>query len=86
MNLKTVICIEGVDFKRAYSNSCVEVFNVLDIEAAREAIFKELQSVIEYDGSRVNYRHLALLCDVMTIVDCSWRLLSLASIAQTLEL
>jgi DNA-directed RNA polymerase II subunit RPB1 len=66
VNLKTVMCIEGVDFKRAYSNSCVEVFSVLGIEAAREAIFKELRSVIEFDGSKVNYRHLALLCDVMT--------------------
>jgi DNA-directed RNA polymerase II subunit RPB1 len=66
VNLKTVMCVDGVDFKRAYSNSCVEIFNVLGIEAARGAIFKELRSVIEFDGSKVNYRHLALLCDVMT--------------------
>ncbi|KJA14078.1 hypothetical protein HYPSUDRAFT_209022 [Hypholoma sublateritium FD-334 SS-4] len=31
INLKTCI----VDFKRTYSNSCLEIFNVLDIEAAR---------------------------------------------------
>lgn len=66
VNLKTVMCIEGVDFKRTYSNSCVEVFNVLGIEAARAAIMKELRGVIEFDGSYVNYRHLALLCDLMT--------------------
>ncbi|KIM39097.1 hypothetical protein M413DRAFT_447445 [Hebeloma cylindrosporum] len=63
INLKTVMCIDGVDFKRMYSNSCVEIFNVLGIEAARAAIMKELRSVIE---SYVNYRHLALLCDIMT--------------------
>jgi DNA-directed RNA polymerase II subunit RPB1 len=45
------MCIEGVDFKRADSNSCVEVFSVLGTEAAQEAIFKELWSVIEFDGS-----------------------------------
>ncbi|KAI0075928.1 beta and beta-prime subunits of DNA dependent RNA-polymerase [Panus rudis PR-1116 ss-1] len=66
VNLKTVLTVDGVDFKRTYSNSCVEVFNVLGIEAARAAIMKELRGVIEFDGSYVNYRHLALLCDIMT--------------------
>ncbi|KAL4260389.1 DNA-directed RNA polymerase subunit [Pleurotus pulmonarius] len=65
-NLKAVMCIDGVDFARTYSNNCVEVFNVLGIEAARGAIMKELRNVIEFDGSYVNYRHLALLCDLMT--------------------
>lgn len=66
VSLKTVMCIDGVDFKRTYSNSCVEIFNVLGIEAARGAIMRELRGVIEFDGSYVNYRHLALLCDLMT--------------------
>ncbi|EGN92710.1 hypothetical protein SERLA73DRAFT_98944 [Serpula lacrymans var. lacrymans S7.3] len=66
VNLKTVMCIDGVDFRRTYSNSCVEVFNVLGIEAARAAIMKELRGVIEFESSYVNYRHLALLCDLMT--------------------
>jgi len=66
VNLKTVMCIDGVDFQRTYSNSCIEIFNVLGIEAARAAIMKELRGVIEFDGSYVNYRHLALLCDRMT--------------------
>ncbi|KAK7040592.1 DNA-directed RNA polymerase subunit [Favolaschia claudopus] len=66
VNLQTVMCIDGVDYKRTYSNSCVEIFNVLGIEAARAAILRELRNVIEFDGSYVNYRHLALLCDLMT--------------------
>ena len=66
INLKTVMTIDGVDYRRTYSNSCVEIFNVLGIEAARAAIMKELRNVIEFDGSYVNYRHLALLCDLMT--------------------
>ncbi|KIM89600.1 hypothetical protein PILCRDRAFT_1939 [Piloderma croceum F 1598] len=66
VNLKTVRCIDGVDFRQTYSNSCVEVFNVLGIEAAHGAIMRELRGVIEFDGSYVNYRHLALLCDLMT--------------------
>jgi len=33
INLK-VMCIDGVDFKRTYSNNCVEIFQTLGIEAA----------------------------------------------------
>ncbi|KIY45807.1 beta and beta-prime subunits of DNA dependent RNA-polymerase [Fistulina hepatica ATCC 64428] len=66
VNLQTVMCIDGVDYRRTYSNSCVEIFNVLGIEAARNAILREMRNVIEFDGSYVNYRHLALLCDLMT--------------------
>jgi DNA-directed RNA polymerase II subunit RPB1 len=29
-------------------------------------IFKDLRSVIEFDSSKVNFHHLALLCDLMT--------------------
>lgn len=32
----------------------------------RKAIEREMNNVISFDGSYVNYRHLALLCDVMT--------------------
>ena len=38
----------------------------LGIEAVRKSIEKEMNHVISFDGSYVNYRHLALLCDVMT--------------------
>jgi len=65
-NLKAVMCEEDVDATRTYSNNCGEVMSVLGIEAARQALLKELRGVIEFDGSYVNYRHLSLLCDVMT--------------------
>ncbi|KAI0242172.1 DNA-directed RNA polymerase II core subunit rpo21 [Massospora cicadina] len=65
-NLKEVMYLEQVDPTRIYSNNIVEIMEVLGIEAARKAILKELRNVIEFDGSYVNYRHLALLCDVMT--------------------
>ncbi|KAF5322328.1 hypothetical protein D9619_002094 [Psilocybe cf. subviscida] len=66
INLKMVMCIDSVDFRRTYSNSCVEIFNVLGIEAARATILKEFRGIIKFDGSYINYRHLALLCDLMT--------------------
>ncbi|KAI8061444.1 hypothetical protein BC940DRAFT_327795 [Gongronella butleri] len=65
-NLQQVMCQEGVDATRTYSNNPVEIMEVLGIEATRRALLKELRNVIEFDGSYVNYRHLALLCDVMT--------------------
>jgi len=57
---------EGVDHTRTTSNHVVEVIQVLGIEAARLALMTELRNVIEFDGSYVNYRHVAILCDVMT--------------------
>jgi DNA-directed RNA polymerase beta' subunit len=66
INLKKVMCIDGVDYRRTYSNNCVEIFQTLGIEAARAALLTELRNVIKFDGSYVNYRHLALLCDLMT--------------------
>ncbi|CAG8480442.1 9889_t:CDS:2 [Paraglomus brasilianum] len=65
-NLAEVLCVDHVDHRRTCSNNCVEIMTVLGIEATRAALLKELRSVIEFDGSYVNYRHLALLCDVMT--------------------
>jgi DNA-directed RNA polymerase II subunit RPB1 len=61
-----VMAQEAVDPRRVFSNNVLEVAAVLGIEATRAAILRELRKVIESDGSYVNYRHLALLCDVMT--------------------
>ena len=41
-----------------------DVYEVLGIEATRAILFNEISSLFESVG--VNYRHLCLLCDVMT--------------------
>ncbi|ESN92211.1 hypothetical protein HELRODRAFT_103917 [Helobdella robusta] len=64
--LRKVLSVENVDPVRTVTNDIVEVFEVLGIEAVRKAIEREMNNVISFDGSYVNYRHLALLCDVMT--------------------
>ena len=66
VNLKTVMCIDGVNFMRTYLNSCVKIFNVLGIKAAHVAIMKELHGVIEFDSFYINYCLLALLYNLMT--------------------
>ena len=38
----------------------------MGIEAVRKSVEKEMDHVISFDGSYVNYRHLSLLCDIMT--------------------
>jgi DNA-directed RNA polymerase II subunit RPB1 len=64
--LRQVLSLKDVDARRTYTNDIIEIFEVLGIEGARKAIERELNHVISFDGSYVNYRHLALLCDVMT--------------------
>ncbi|KAJ3271822.1 DNA-directed RNA polymerase II subunit rpb1 [Terramyces sp. JEL0728] len=65
-NLLEVLAHDGVDSTRTYSNFTPEIRAVLGIEAARAALLKETRKVIEFDGSYVNYRHLAMLVDTMT--------------------
>ncbi|UYV83040.1 POLR2A [Cordylochernes scorpioides] len=65
-SLMKVLSERDVDPVRTYSNDICEIFSVLGIEAVRKAVEKEMNHVISFDGSYVNYRHLALLCDVMT--------------------
>ncbi|EPS67076.1 hypothetical protein M569_07699, partial [Genlisea aurea] len=66
VNLLAVLCHPDVDSKRTTSNHLIEVIEVLGIEAVRKALLDELRVVISFDGSYVNYRHLAILCDTMT--------------------
>jgi DNA-directed RNA polymerase II subunit RPB1 len=66
VNLLAVMGHEDVDATRTTSNHLIEVIEVLGIEAVRRALLDELRVVISFDGSYVNYRHLAILCDTMT--------------------
>jgi len=65
INLLNVLANKDVDPTRTFSNDINEIADVLGIEACRNSLMKELRRVIEFDGSYVNYRHLAILCDVM---------------------
>ena len=66
-NLMGVLGVDYVDASRTVSNDIVEVFVTLGIEGVRAALLSELRNVISFDGSYVNYRHLACLVDVMTM-------------------
>ena len=68
-NMMDVLALEYIDASRCFSNDIVEIYNVLGIEAARQAIYNELVDVIEFDGTYINYHHFSILCDRMTFTN-----------------
>ncbi|MCS7121977.1 MAG: DNA-directed RNA polymerase subunit A'' [Archaeoglobaceae archaeon] len=66
-NLKKVIKVPGVDFTRTLTNDVWEIYEVLGIEAARNAIIKEALETLEEQGLEVDPRHIMLVADVMTV-------------------
>ena len=58
--------MEAVNSTKTTTNHIHEICEVLGIEAVRQTLMKELRIVLNVYGIYVNYRHLAILCDVMT--------------------
>ena len=65
-NLIDIMNHPQVDYTRTFSNNINEIYEVLGIEAAREAIIQEITELLSFDGTYINYRHISLLADVMT--------------------
>ena len=66
-NLLDVLGTDFIDASRTYGNDIQEIFDVLGIEAARQIIFNEFVEVMEFSDVYINYHHLSLLCDRMTV-------------------
>ena len=66
-NLLKVIGLDYIDSMRTYSNDIREIYNVLGVEAARQVLFNEISEVMEHADAYINYHHLSLLCDRMTM-------------------
>ena len=60
-NLQEVLKIPEVDETRTYTNDIHEIERVLGIEAAREAIVREIISVLEEQGLSIDIRYILLL-------------------------
>jgi len=54
-----------VDPVKTISNDIYEIYEVLGIEAARQALFNEIDDIFKESGN-VNQRHISLLVDTMT--------------------
>lgn len=65
-NLEDALEIEGVNPHRIYTNNLREIFQVLGIEATRNAIIQEAMSVLNEQGMDVDVRHIILVADMMT--------------------
>jgi DNA-directed RNA polymerase beta' subunit len=65
-NMMDVLGLDYIDPNKTYSNDIIEIYNVLGMEAARQALYNELSEVLEFDGAYVNAHHMSLLCDRMT--------------------
>jgi len=65
-NLAKIFEVEEIDFRRTISNDINEIYKVLGIEAVRKSLVQELRNVLKPYGIYVNYRHISILCDLMT--------------------
>lgn len=64
-NLKQVLGLDFVDETRTTSNDIFEIYSLLGVEAARNAIIDEVFKVIENQGLKINERHIMLVADMM---------------------
>ncbi|MDI6737176.1 MAG: DNA-directed RNA polymerase subunit A'' [Nanoarchaeota archaeon] len=65
-NLKKVLEIDAVDGTRTLSNDIFEIAKVLGIEAARNAIIREVSRVLHDQGLEIDDRHIMFVSDLMT--------------------
>jgi DNA-directed RNA polymerase II subunit RPB1 len=68
-NLLEVLSLDFIDNTRTISNDIIEIYHVLGIEAARQAIYNELVDVVEFDGTYINFHHYSVLVDRMTATE-----------------
>ena len=65
-NLKDILNFKGIDKDKVMTNDIHEVSNILGIEAARQAIINELQTVVTSQGLAIDGKHSMLVSDTMT--------------------
>jgi len=65
-NLLDILALDFIDATKTTTNDIIEIYNILGIESARQAIFDEFSEVIEFDSTYINYHHLTMLADRMT--------------------
>ena len=63
--LRKILGVDKVDHRATVSNDCLEIADVLGIEAARQSLINELRFVLSSYGIYVNFRHLSTLTDIM---------------------
>lgn len=65
-NLKDIFKREWCDTSRTTTNDIHQIYGLLGIEAARQAVVNEVFKVIQNQGLNVDIRHIMLVSDTMT--------------------
>jgi len=65
-NFEEILAMEGIDKTRTTTNDIQAIYNVLGIEAARNAIIDEAYGTLQEQGLNVDIRHIMLVADTMT--------------------
>ena len=65
-NLSKILELPYVDASRTTTNSIQEIYEVLGIEAARNAVINEAYNTLQEQGLTVDIRHIMLVSDMMT--------------------
>jgi len=65
-NLSKLLELPYVDASRTTTNSIQEIYEVLGIEAARNAIINEAYNTLQEQGLTVDIRHIMLVADMMS--------------------
>lgn len=66
-NLYDIRYFNGIDINKTICNDVVAMYETFGIEAARATLVREIIYAYELAGSGVNYHHVSLLVDLMTI-------------------
>jgi DNA-directed RNA polymerase II subunit RPB1 len=53
-SLKEVLYMDSIDFTRTFSNSVMEMFDCLGVEASRMSIIKEIKMILDVYGIYIN--------------------------------
>lgn len=64
-NLHDLKKIEEIDYSRIYTNNVHEIEKHFGVEAARNALLKEIKQVMDLQGLLVDVRHIMLISDAM---------------------
>ena len=65
-NIADAILFPDIEPSKCYTNSILKMYELLGVEATRNAIIHELMQVMELQDLAIDVRHIRLLADAMT--------------------
>ncbi|OIO24776.1 DNA-directed RNA polymerase subunit A'' [Candidatus Micrarchaeota archaeon CG08_land_8_20_14_0_20_49_17] len=66
INLPEVLKLENIDLTKVYTNSVIDIEKILGIEAARNALIREIKQVLDLQGLTVDIRHIIVIADAVS--------------------